>query len=104
MSRLSQTVIAGNRLRSWVTCTMPQAAAGPWWSSRLISWPSKVTVPRLGRSRPLTVLSTVDLPAPFGPMRQVIVPALDVEVDALEDVAGAVAGDDALELQDGRHR
>ena len=53
-------------------------------------------MPGRGRSSPLTHLSTVDLPAPFGPIRQVTVPAVDLEVDALEDVAGAVAGDHAV--------
>ena len=41
-------------------------------------------------------LSSVDLPAPFGPMMQTISPAPTREVDALEDLVGrAVAGDDA---------
>src|SRR5262245_29567438 len=41
-----------------------------------MSRPSKRTRPWLGRSSPLTVLSTVDFPAPLGPIRQVTVPAL----------------------------
>src|SRR3954462_4284186 len=74
MSRLSQTVIAGKRLRSCGTCTMPS-------SSRcrgdlvVTSLPRNVTVPERGRSSPLMHLSTVDFPAPLGPIRQVTVPS-----------------------------
>ena len=37
--------------------------------------PCSLMVPRLGFSRPLIVASSVDLPAPFGPTTQVMLPA-----------------------------
>jgi hypothetical protein len=37
--------------------------------------PSRSTDPALGFRSPLTSRSTVDLPAPFGPTMQVMVPA-----------------------------
>ena len=40
-----------------------------------MSRPSKVTLPRLGRSRPAIVISSVVLPAPFGPRTQVMRPS-----------------------------
>ena len=52
------------------------------------------TSPEVGRSRPPTRLSSVDLPEPDGPMIDTISPALDGEAHAVE-------GDDlalALEL------
>ena len=82
MSTLSQTLIAGNRLRSCGTCTMPSNSRA-LGLSRLISWSLNVTVPRFGRSNPLTVLSTVDLPAPLGPIRQVTVPASTLRLTPL---------------------
>ena len=50
--------------------------------------------PCAARSSPLITRSTVDLPAPLGPTMQVIEPRGDGQVDALQDVAAAVAGDD----------
>ena len=43
-------------------------------------------------SRPASVLSKVDLPEPFGPMIVTTLPAGNVDVDAFQDVALAVAG------------
>src|SRR5882757_4908756 len=62
----------GNRLRSCGTCTTPwrRIADG---DEPPISTPSRVIEPARGRSRPLTVRSTVDLPAPLGPTTQVII-------------------------------
>jgi hypothetical protein len=41
----------------------------------VMSAPSKVTVPLEGRTKPQTVFISVDLPAPFRPMRPVMRPA-----------------------------
>src|SRR6476469_6297533 len=62
----------GNRLRSCGTCTTPwrRIADG---DEPPISTPSRVIDPVRGRSRPLTVRSTVDLPAPLVPTTQVII-------------------------------
>ena len=57
---------------------------------------SRRTRPRLGVSSPAMTLSSVDLPAPFGPITLTISPAASSQVHALEHVVGAgVAGDDA---------
>ena len=39
---------------------------------RVITCPSSSTVPSSGRSKPLSTLTSVDLPAPFGPIRPTI--------------------------------
>ncbi len=44
-------------------------SCGPW---RVTSTPATRIVPARGVSMPLATLSTVDLPAPFGPTRQTI--------------------------------
>ena len=49
------------------------------------------------------VLSVVDLPAPFAPMRVTISPSSTVDRDALEGVDVAVVGVDVAELEEG-HR
>src|SRR5581483_5804175 len=69
--------MAGNRLRSWGTCTTarPSRSRG---ESRSMGSPSSSTRPRRGRISPLIALSTVDLPAPFGPIRQTTSPASTV--------------------------
>ena len=50
-------------------------------------------------SSPLTLRSTVDLPAPLGPTMQATEPVAYGDVDALQDVAAAVPGDHAGQLQ-----
>src|SRR3989449_4247291 len=49
-------------------------AARSWAGRTVMSFPSKDTSPRVGRSKPLTIFSVVDLPAPFGPMSTVVTP------------------------------
>ena len=61
--------------------------------------PPKRISPWRGRSSPLIVASSVDLPAPLGPTMQVIPPSGHVEGDLLEDVAAAVAGGDAADAE-----
>src|ERR1039457_6350668 len=71
--RFSRTVRPPNTLACWKVRTMPCRATtcGRWPT---ISRPSKRTDPRVGLATPLIRLITVDLPAPFGPIRPVIVP------------------------------
>src|SRR6266496_813655 len=57
--------MAGNRLRSCGRCTTPWPSTARG-DNPPIGWPSRVMVPWRGRSSPLTVRSTVDLPAPLG--------------------------------------
>ena len=61
--------------------------------------PSSSTSPRRGRSRPLTVRSTVDLPAPLGPTMQATDSVGHLDVDTLQHVAAAVAGHHSAEPQ-----
>src|SRR3982751_4679783 len=67
-------VISGKRLRSCATWTIPcsRSCAG---ERRVASSPAKTMRPFRARSSPLSTFSTVDLPAPFGPTRQVTVPS-----------------------------
>ena len=44
----------------------------------VMSWPLNLTKPFRGRSKPETVRSVVDLPAPFAPMSETISPSLTV--------------------------
>src|SRR3990172_1280092 len=57
---LSSTVYHGNRAASWNT------TARPGWGACTGS-PSTSTCPRVGRSKPATMFSNVDLPQPLGP-------------------------------------
>src|SRR6266550_7928834 len=74
MSTFSQTVICGKVLRPWGTCAMPSRNRR---SGRRppISLPRNKMRPRRGRMSPEIVRSRVDLPAPFGPIRQTKSPA-----------------------------
>ncbi len=66
-----------------------------------MDWPSSVIRPRPGASNPAIALSSVDLPAPFGPDDADDLAGVDAQVDALQDlVGGAVAGDDAFDAQE----
>src|SRR6266576_1453320 len=74
MSTFSQTVICGKVLRPWGTCAMPSRNRR---SGRRppMSLPRNRIWPRRGRMSPEIVRSSVDLPAPFGPIRQTKSPA-----------------------------
>src|SRR5712691_9645955 len=67
-SRLSSTVMSGNRSRACETCTTPRrnVRCGEWPA---MSCPSRRMRPDIGRMKPLIVLSAVDLPLPFAPSR-----------------------------------
>jgi hypothetical protein len=62
-----------NRLRPCGTNAIP-AASSARCDIPLIRWPSKRTSPERGTSMPNSVFSTVDLPAPLGPISSVISP------------------------------
>jgi branched-chain amino acid transport system permease protein len=61
---------------------MPAAAI--FRCGRLVmSWPRNVTLPAVGRCAPVMMLNIVLLPAPFGPIRATISPALTSKLTAL---------------------
>ena len=62
----------------------------------VMSTPSMVTVPSVGATRPAATEHSVDLPAPFAPRRATTFPGLEADLDAVEHLDVAVAGDDAL--------
>ncbi len=69
----SRTVISGKGCTTW------KARPSPRWQRSAVarplrSRPSSATVPAVGASRPEIRLSSVDLPAPFGPMMAKISP------------------------------
>src|SRR5690606_30275060 len=67
-------VISRNTLWPWSTCARPDCSisCGPW---PVTSRPPTRMRPERGLSSPLATLSTVDLPAPFGPTRHTTVAA-----------------------------
>ena len=74
------------------------------WSARqlVMSSPLRVTVPELIFTRPNSALSSVDLPAPLGPMMPTSSFSWQYRSAAVEDVdAGQVAGDQVVRAQDG---
>ena len=67
------TLIRGKMRRPSGDCAIPR------WTRRSVGrdsirWPSKLTVPRSGRTEPMIVLSVVVLPAPFDPISVTISP------------------------------
>ena len=47
-----------------------------WYGFLPVStWPSNTTAPRVGARRPMMTLSSVDLPAPLGPMMAWVLPS-----------------------------
>ena len=70
-----------------------------------MSLPRSVTEPLRTGMRPNRDLSSVDLPAPLGPMMPIELPVLEPEVAAGEDVdPGHVAGDDGVGGQQAHRR
>ena len=60
--------------------------------SRRRSAPATVASPAVGVISVASIRSVVVLPAPFGPRKPKISPALDVEVDAGDGLDGAACG------------
>ena len=72
-SRLCSTDNEPNKLRPWGTYAMPSLSN--WRGVRpLMTLPAMRTSPERGVSMPNRVFSTVDLPAPLGPISNVISP------------------------------
>src|SRR6266581_1469460 len=65
------TVRRANSLDSWNVLIRPWRASS-YTGRPVTSWPAYQTRPAVGRSDPAISLSAVDLPAPFGPIRPVI--------------------------------
>ena len=63
--------------------------------------PRQVTLPRSGRSRPLTTRSKVVLPLPFGPETCSNSPACDLQAHALQHMPIAAPYVDFLDAQTG---
>ena len=74
MWRFSSTVSCAKMRRPSGTCTTPRVTTS-CGGTCVMSSPSKRTLPSLGTSRPLTVLSVVVLPAPLAPMSVTISPS-----------------------------
>ena len=88
--RFSRTVSVENSWAIW------KVRSRPLWKSAcgerpVISSPSSQTRPEVGGKRPAMTLNSVDLPAPFGPIRPVIEPLAMLD-------RGAVDGTDAAEV------
>ena len=67
---------------SWKVRTIPRRAIA-CGLCRKIERPSRRTSPRSARSKPVTTLKSVDLPAPFGPISAVIEPSATSNVTSL---------------------
>ena len=72
-------------------------------ASRSIGSPSKRIVPAVHGSSPEIVLSSVVLPAPFAPTTETISSAPTREADVAQHRHVAVAGADALHLEERAH-
>src|SRR5882672_7347519 len=74
-ARVSRTVSAGKMFTSWKARDIPSLAnsTGPMPA---MSRPMKRTSPTVGRIRPVTTLTSVVLPAPFGPTIETNSPSL----------------------------
>ena len=72
-SKFSYTESWPNRLRPWGTKAMPRASRS-FWVAPVMSSPFIRILPWRGVSKPNKVFSTVDLPAPLGPISKVMEP------------------------------
>ncbi len=82
--------MVANRARVSGTSAMPRITRSSS-ESRATDWPSYSTVPLAG-SAPIRALSRVDLPAPFGPITVITLPALRGQRQAVQHLGAAVAG------------
>ena len=98
ISRFSRTVSDGKTFRPWGIKAIPRRTFCSG-SSRVMSFPSKLTVPFVGFSRPKTVFSRVDFPEPLGPMMQTISPLGCTDGCPVKDLDLAVAGVDVCSFQ-----
>ncbi len=104
ISRFSRTDKVAKIFCSCGTKAMPRRLTSRglrWW----IGSPRRVMLPRVGCSRPAMVFSSVDFPAPFGPMIATISFELDGELRALQNlIVATVARDDIARLQKAHRR
>ena len=63
--------MCGNRLNDWNTIPIPRRTWFTSTSGAVISWPPTSMLPRLIRSSRLMQRSSVDLPEPDAPIRQI---------------------------------
>ena len=102
----SSAVMCGNRLKCWKTIPISARLRGDVALVELVQLVAGLAVadqlavdrqpPELIFSRWLMQRRNVDLPEPEGPSRHMTSPALDLEVDALEDLEAPEALVDAL--------
>ena len=89
----SAAVSVGSRLNDWKM--KPILSRRNNVSALSLSWVISVsprgTSPDVGRSRPASTCSSVDLPEPEGPMMAVNSPGLEADGHAVESVHGGVA-------------
>src|SRR4051812_23474044 len=76
---LSSTDITDSAFVSWNVRTSPRRAS-VCGGRRNTDFPSSSTSPRSPRTKPVTTLKSVDLPAPFGPISAVIEPSATSKV------------------------
>ena len=70
-----------------------------WPGLRVMSFPSKVTVPPFDGSRPVMVCSVVVLPAPFAPMSATTSPSFTSKETSRERMNQAVVNVDVLDFE-----
>ena len=100
--RFSSTVRLRNTLYSCGTYDMP--AFTRWGALKSFRRaPASTISPCRAGSRPASVLISVDLPEPFGPMTVTIARSSSAEIDAFQDVAFAVAGVQLVHCEDRAH-
>src|SRR5438445_1655144 len=85
ITRFSSTVIDPNSSRRWNVRPTPRRARR-WGDHSVTSVPNRRTRPEAGVTRPATLLNSVVLPAPFGPMS----PAIDAGGTVSETRSSAV--------------
>ena len=77
------------------------ARARRYIGKRVTSRPSNMTVPPSASIRPIVIRKLVVLPAPLGPSRPDDLAALDLVVDAVDDLAAAIPFFQPADLQAG---
>ena len=73
-------------------------------AASVMSLPSRCTVPIEASTRPAATAQSVDFPAPLAPSSATTLPRSSAQVDAVEHLDVAVAGDDAAHRERRRRR
>ena len=103
MRRFSSTVMLPNSCRRSGTWTSPSRTIAAV-DRRRTDLPARRISPAVTGTSPITVLSSVLLPAPFAPISATISPARTSSVDLVQHLRAAVSGDQALDLKQRVHR